>query len=189
MTRFLSAFLLITLAFLIFACNSQKKARENPFSYCDTVRIDTRMLSDDSGMADQYVSDSFINMASEVYTINNLREDYSRLLSMKRVPFRNVHDTTQVDTIYHFTGKRDSIKFYRSRSKAFMILLDVSSPELGLDRCIRPGMSKKTFLSIFQIPGSTSDTIRISNRDGTLIFIFYFRDNTLKRIESDIYFG
>ena len=189
MKKFLSASFLIYIIIVAFACNSKRKATEEAAAFCDTMQIETRIMEDDPGEHPQFISDRFINDAADAYTIQNLREKHSDLLSLKKEPFKNMHDTSRVDTIYHFIGARDSIKFYRSKEKAFMIYLDVSSPELGINRCIRPGLSKERFRTIFQLPQATGNVVRISNVDGTLVFIFYFRDNQLKRIESDIYFG
>ncbi|MGM0529742.1 MAG: hypothetical protein ACQER7_00145 [Bacteroidota bacterium] len=135
-----------------------------------------------------FTTDSFTNKAAEAFTIQSLRENHSKMLSLRKEPFRNIHDTSRIDTIYHYSGKRDTIKFYRSREKDLMIYLQLISPELALDSCVYPGMNKETFLSIFGINRPVGNTIQLANSDGTLRFIFYFRDDELERIKSDFYF-
>ena len=156
---------------------------------CDTVAMAAQKSPRYSGKAAIYHSEQFVNQAAEAFTIGSLQKKHMQMLSLRKEPFRNIHDTTRIDTIYHFSGERDSIKFYRSREKDLMIYVSIADPELALHRCVRPGMSKDTFLDIFGITPPVGKIIKIANRDQTLIFIFYFRENKLLRMRSDIYFG
>ncbi|MBS3807734.1 MAG: hypothetical protein KGY60_09545 [Bacteroidales bacterium] len=174
---------------LLLSCNPQKKALRNMMEGCDTLELSTTKSPGASGDKPLYTSDALINKAAEAFTISSLQENHSSLLSLRKEPFQNIHDTSRIDTIYHFSGKRDSIKFYRSQEKDLMIYLSIADPKLDLHRCVRPGMSKDAFLDLFDINPPVGDTIRIANPDQTLIFIFYFQQDKLQRIRSDIYFG
>lgn len=189
MNKHLLPNILLVLMVVILGCNTQKNATQNTSETCDTIRIETRYAQNLTEEMPTFITDSFTNMASEAFTIASIQKNHSKMLSLKKEPFRNIHDHSRIDTIYHFSGKKDTIKFYRSRRKVFMIYLNITSPELVLDSCIRPGITKQTFQSVFGITRPVGSTIQIANSDGTLRFIFYFQDDVLQRIESDFYFG
>ena len=189
--KFYTNILIVTMV-VIFGCNTKKDATDvtkTSNNTCDTIKIETRYSARLTEDVPTYVTDSFINKAVEAFTIDTLQKNLSEILPLKKEPFRNIHDTVRIDTIFHFSGARDTIKFYKSREKNFMIYLYLTSPEMALDSCVHPGMSKASFQSIFGINRPVGNTIQIANSDGTLRFIFYFRDDVLKRIESDFYFG
>jgi len=174
---------------LISSCNPQKKAMQKMMQGCDTLNLATQKYPGTSGKVPLYISGQLANQAAEAFTITSVRNNHGPLFSLHKEPYKNIHDTTRIDTIYHFSGKRDSIKFYRTREKDLMIYFSIADPQLALHRCVRPGMSREIFLEIFGIRQPVGDTIKISNPDQTLIFIFYFREDKLHRIRSDIYFG
>jgi len=127
-------------------------------------------------------------LKKRITSIRSLQQNHGDLLALSREPFQNIHDTTRLDTIYRFTGTKDTVKFYRSHQKDLLIYLNITNPRLSLTRCIRPGLPKSTFLRIFGITPPTENEIRIPNREGALIFIFYLSKEKLQRIKSDIYF-
>ena len=170
-------------------CHTKKNTTENLNRVCDTLRIATRYDKMSREGIPTFITDSFTSQAAETFSIESLRKDHSELLPLRKEPFRNIHDTTVIDTIYHFSGARDTITFYSSRRKNFMIYLHLTSPELVLGSCIRPGMSRETFRSVFGISKPFEDAVQLANSDGTLRFIFYFEGDVLKSIKSDIYFG
>ena len=174
---------------LLSSCNPKKRALQKMMVGCDTVQIHTRAIPDHEGHHSTYIAEDFANKACDAFSVKSVKKNHSELLSLHKEPFQNIHDTTRIDTIYHFSGEKDSIKFYRSREKDLMVFVSLASPEFALHQCVRPGMHKETFLNIFAIAPPVGDTIKIVNSDQTLIFIFYFRDNKLHRIRSDIYFG
>ena len=184
----LSWLFLLTLV-LMLSCNPHKKALRKMMEGCDTVELATRKVPGASGDIPFYTSDSFANQAADAFTISSLQENHSRLLSLQKEPFQNIHDNSRIDTIYHFSGRKDSIKFYRSQEKDLMIYFSIADPKLDLHRCVRPGISKKAFLDLFGITPPVGDIIKIANPDQTLIFIFHFKEDKLQRIRSDIYFG
>lgn len=174
---------------LLLSCNPKKRALQKMMAGCDTVQINTMKTPDNEGHHLTYIAKDFVNEAAEAFSVKSVKNNHSELLSLHKEPFQNVHDTSRIDTIYHFSGKKDSIKFYRSKEKDLMVYLSLASPELALHRCVRPGMDKETFLNIFGIAPPVGETIKVANTDQTVIFIFYFRENKLHRIKSDIYFG
>ena len=174
---------------LLFSCNPKKKITENLYRDCDTTRINANRGAALSGQPATWTSDEFIRQAPQELSIQSLQQNHANWLSLKKEPFQNIHDTSRIDTIYHFTAENDTVKFYRSRQKDLLIHLDITNPRLSLTRCIRPGLPKTTFLKIFGINPPIENKIRIRNHEGTLIFIFYFQKGKLQRIQSDIYFG
>jgi len=174
---------------LLYSCSPKKKATAPLPAGCDTLRIGNTKLSQANGATWRCVNEAFIDRVADKYTISYIIKEQADRLDMRKEPFQNIHDTTRIDTIYHFSGTRDSIKFYKGRNKSFLIDLVLTGAQLGLTRCIRPGMSKALFLKIFGIPEDTGNTIHITNQDETLVFIFHFDGDVLRRIESEIYFG
>lgn len=178
-----------SLLLLLFSCNPKKKITKNLYKECDTTRINAHRSTAPSGKTATWISNEFIRKAPQKLSIRWLQQNHADWLSLKKEPFQNIHDTSRIDTIYHFTAENDTVRFYRSRPKDLLIHLDVTNPRLSLTRCIRPGLPKTTFMKIFGITPPTKNKIRIRNREGTLIFIFYFQKGKLQRIQSDIYFG
>ncbi|MFP4620278.1 MAG: hypothetical protein ACLFM7_03140 [Bacteroidales bacterium] len=181
--------LLFLVIILQIGCSSKKNATHTSEEACDTIRIEASYSQRLTKELPTFISDTFTNKAVETFTIESLQKKHSKMLPLKKEPFRNIHDSSKIDTIYHFSGKKDTIKFYCTHEKNFMIYLHLVSPELSLNPCIRPGISKTRFKSFFGISRPVGDTIQIANSDGTLRFIFYFTGDLLKQIESDFYFG
>ncbi len=181
--------ILLLLMIAAWGCHTKKNTTESISKACDTMKIATRYAEMSRKGIPTFITDSFTNRAVESFTIESLQENHSELVPLKKEPFRNIHDTTVIDTIYRFSGSRDTITFYSSRKKNFMIYLHLTSSELVLDSCIRPGMTRKTFRSVFGISKPFGDIVQLANSDGTLRFIFYFEGDILKSIISDIYFG
>ena len=179
--------LLITMVILV-GCNLKKEATKISDEACDTLKIETRYSQKLTKETPVFIADSFANKAADAFTMQSLRKNRPEMLPLRKEPFSNIHNSSRIDTIYHFSGSRDTIKFYRSREKDFMIYFHLTSPELYLDSCVHPGMSKATFRSIFGINRPVGNTIQLANSDGTLRYIFYFRDDALARIKSDFYF-
>ena len=182
-------YILLVIMIAALGCHTKKNTTESLSKACDTMKIATRYAEMSREGIPTFITDSFTSRAAETFTIESLKKRHSELLPLEKEPFRNIHDTTVIDTIYRFSGARDTITFYSSRKKNFMIYLHLTSSELVLGSCICPGMTRETFRSVFGISKPFGDIVQLANSDGTLRFIFHFDGNILKSIKSDIYFG
>jgi hypothetical protein len=92
-----------------------------------------------------------------------------------------------IDTIYTFSNSRNKIRIYRARHNDFVFVFDVTDPQFKLAGNISPRMTKELFIQKFHLTQTISDKVQISDSEGTMKFIFYFKNKRLNRIESLIY--
>lgn len=129
---------------------------------------------------DEFVSNALVN-----YNIAIIKKIF--LLDCSIEPVINMHETSYVDTVYTFFDKKNKIQMYRSREKDFVIYFDVLDPKYVLNGNVKTGISKEIFINKFQINKSISDVVQVVNRNNSMKFVFYFKNNRLQRIKSDLY--
>jgi len=121
------------------------------------------------------------------YTITYMKAQTDNSLKLSTKPFVNKHDGAIVDTIYTFSNTANKIQIYRARHEDFIFTFDVADPKLKLAGGIGPGMTKGTFSNKLHIDGNISKNVHVTNKEGSMRFMFIFSGDTLKKVYSYLY--
>jgi len=140
-----------------------------------------------NGGVNYYIAEDFANKATRNYTIEAIQKKYTDVLKQSTEPTTNIHDTSIIDTIYKFHGKKDTIEFYRAKHKDLLKKFSVASQEFTLYGCISTGMEKDSLLNRFNIKHSAGDVIKLGNEDKSAVFTFQIKKNQVERIVSTPY--
>ena len=130
--------------------------------------------------------DEFVSNALSRYNIEIITKIYP-MFDCTIEPVINSHDSSFIDTVYTFTDSKNKIQIYRAIHKDFVITFDVSDSKFGLRGKVKVGLTKELFIRKFQIDKPISNEVQVANVDGSMRFIFYFKNNRLQRIKSDLY--
>jgi len=170
----------------IVGCSSTKKmsvpnfdCKPKSFNYDSSFTI--------NGDINYYIAEDFASQATRNYTIEAIQKEYTDMLKQSKEPTTNIHDTSVVDTIYKFHGKKDTIEFYRAKHKDLLKKFSVASPAFTLYGCMSTGMKKDSLMNRFNIKHSAGNVIKIGNEEKSAVFTFQFKNNQVERIVSTPY--
>jgi len=144
------------------------------------------LFKDTSGTA-FFECEKFADNALNRYTIKYMKTQLVNFLDLSTEPFVNRHESTKVDTIYTFSNATNKIQIYRARHEDFIFTFDVTDPKLKLAGGIGPGMTKGAFASVLHIDNSFTKNVHVTNKEGSMRFMFIFSGDTLKKVYSYLY--
>lgn len=173
----------ITLGLL--ACNTSKLGKLTLIEENSKTYYSKFLLVEKSGIA-IYECEDFVSNALNNYSISTLTKNHSYLKCSKK-PIVNIHNSSIIDTIYTFSNSKNNIQIYRSKQKDLIFSFDVTNSDLSLTGNIHTGMAKDQFFQIFQITVPINNKVQITDSNGTIKFIFAFKNNRLNSIKSDLY--
>jgi hypothetical protein len=151
------------------------------------ILFHSKYLFSDSNKVASFECNDFVSVALNNYTIELLSRKFSGFLNCTKEPVINMHNAEVIDTIYTFSNPENEIQIYRSGQTDFISNFDVSDSRFNLTGNIKPGMSKESFSSKFQIKDTLVHEVEIINSEGTAKFLFYFHNNRLIRISCELY--
>jgi len=165
----------------IVGCSSTKKMSVPNFD-CNPKSFNYDSSFTTNNGINYYIVEDFANRATKNYTIEAIQKEYTDILKQSKEPTTNIHDTSVVDTIYKFHGKKDTIEFYRAKHKDLIKKFSAASPAFTLYGCISTEMKKDSLLNQFDIKDSVGDVIKITNKDKSAVLIFQLKNNRVERI-------
>lgn len=184
--QLIRALLAISILLAMVSCNTLRSNNFNRPVDEDELLYNSKFIRFDSNNIANYECEDFVLNAIENYTIASIRQKY-KFLKFTQEPIINLHNPSIVDTIYSFSNKKNTVRFYRARHDDFIYIFDVSNSKFKLAGDIQPGMSKATFCRKFRISESIDSKIQLSDKNGNIDYLFYFKRKILKRISADIY--
>lgn len=134
-----------------------------------------------------YSSDEFTNNALKTYTLDYLKSEFSETNETRKTPVENLHDNSIIDTIYHFSDKRNTIEYYKGTYANFISKFEVTDNQYDLHGGISAGTGKKDFKKAFNIKDEIGDVVNIGNTSKTAIYTFYFKKDKVQKISSLFY--
>jgi hypothetical protein len=181
-----STILLLTL--LSFASCASAKVLISPVIVTEnTTSFHPKYLFTDSNNVAYFECEKFVNNALNNYTIALINEMHHSLLICSKTKVTNQYDPAITDTIYTFANAKNKIQIYRSIQADYILTFNVTDSLFILTGDIMPGMTKDLFLHHFQLTETTNNNILIANSEGSVKFMFHFRNNRLKRINTFLY--
>lgn len=152
----------------------------------DKILFHSKNYFTDSSKVTFIECNEFVSNALSRYNIAIITKIYP-MFDCTIEPVINSHDSSFIDTVYTFSDSKNKIQIYRARHKDFVITFDVTNSKFGLRSNVKVGITKKLFIRKFQIKKSISNEVQVVNSDSSMKFIFYFENNRLIRIKSDLY--
>jgi len=180
----------VFLIFIILAltsCNFLKFNKSSGPVDESTIQFHSKSSFADSKEVACFESEDFVATALNHYSIELFNKKFFSILNCSEESIVNRHDLTVIDTIYTFSNHKNKIQIYRAKHKDFIFLFDVTDKIFKLDGNIKPGMTKKDFFRKFLINEPKTDKVQITNSEGSIKFMFYFKNNKLKRIISQVF--
>jgi len=171
----------------ITSCNTVKNGKSSSPVDDDKTIFHSKFVLKDTNHVALFVSEEFVPDALNNYTIAKINKNFLSLLNCSKEPITNKYNTSIIDTIYTFSNSKNKIQFYRSKQKDFIVTFDVTDEKFNLTGNIKPGMTKDIFSRKFQITEAINNKVQVSNSEGTMRFMFYFENNSLKRINTYLY--
>lgn len=166
-------------------CNILKNSISTGNANDDKILFHSKNYFIDSNKVTFIECNEFVSNALVNYNIAIIKRIF--LLDCSVEPVINMHETSYVDTVYKFFDSNNKIQVYRAKDKEFVIYFDVSDSKYTLNGNVKTGMTKEVFIQKFQINKSISDVVKVANTGSSMKFIFYFKNNRLERIKSDLY--
>lgn len=151
---------------------------------CDKPKadnVDTNSSTTDNSKK-VVIEDSF---AYKPLNVDNLAVDFADF-EVKKEPFQNRHNDSQVDTIVTLIKQRDTLYLYKLPTRQFLYAMSINSNRIRLERNIRLGMSKNEFYKAFQqldTVKSRQDFVRIWLTESSIDFLF--KADTLSKTKWD----
>ena len=136
-----------------------------------------------------------IAIPEQYFEIDNLRSKLESELDelilnskfdLKTKPIKNTHDKTITDTIKTRTFDKTQIQSYKSFEKELICKAKIGSSEFTFLDSIKIGTKKRTLEDIIKSE-LESDIIKIGDLEGNSVFIFKFKNDTLKEINYQGY--
>jgi len=140
-----------------------------------------------SGDVAYFECEDFVDNALNNYSIEVFSHDFKKTLKCSKEFVVNRHDTSVVDTVYSFSNSKNKIQIYRALHNDFIVTFDVTDAMFKLKGDIKPGMTKTDFFRKFNLTESINNKVQIVNSDGSMNFMFFFENHSLKRINSLLY--
>ena len=166
-------------------CNILKNGISTENTSDDKILFHSKNYFIDSSKVTFIECDEFVSNALVNYNIAIIRKIFQLDYSIE--PVINMHETSYVDTVYKFFDNNNKIEIYRASDKDFIIYFDVKDSKYALNGNVKTGISKDVFIQKFQINKSISDVVQVANSGSSMKFIFYFKNDRLQRIKSDLY--
>jgi hypothetical protein len=140
-----------------------------------------------SGGVESFECNEFVWEALKAYTIGQMEEKFGNILTCNHESVINMYNPDVIDTIYSFSDDNNEIQFYKARENSFVLTFTVTDTLFKLNGNIHPGMTKDDFALVFNISKPLENTVIIQDSDDTITFQFFFENNRLMQITSDIY--
>lgn len=160
--------------------NSTNKAKEAKY----VRHFDTHSIS---GNVESFECNEFVWEALKEYSIGQMKQEFGSILTCTREPVTNIYNPDIIDTIFSFSDDNNEIRFYKARENCFVFTFTVTDAVFKLNGNIQTGMTKDDFASIFNIFKPVENVVIIKDSEGTVAFQFFFDNNRLSQIVSDIY--
>jgi hypothetical protein len=181
-----------TLFFLTFiiaciSCNTIKHGKSPMVDKENAMQFPTKYSFTDSMNIANFESELFASDALNKYSINSINKEFLNYLSCTKTAIANKYNVAIVDTIYTYSNSKNRIQIYRAKENDFIVTFDVSDSIYKLSGNVKPGISKDFFVKKFKITKPINSKVQISNNEGTMRFMFYFENNSIKRISSYLY--
>ncbi len=178
---------LIIIILVLTSCNFLKHGTSFTPSDEDKIVFKSKNTFTDSSQVTNFECEKFVSKALSNYNIEIITKIFI-FLDRTKEPVINMHDgSSYIDTVYTFSNSNNKIQIYRAKNKDFIITFDVTDSKFSLSGNVYTGITKELFIRKFQIAKSISDYVQVSNSNGRMKFLFYFENNRLKRIKSDLY--
>ncbi|MEX1239330.1 MAG: hypothetical protein WEB30_06420 [Cyclobacteriaceae bacterium] len=197
-----------TLCILLFVsgCRSETTTESSETVSAETAKADTTGMEPvneifepiDAGAVNE------ISVGNEIFQFENdeiggdpFLEDFQAMTASARFeiekkPFRNLHDSTQTDTLLIARLGPSVIEYYKiqSNNSGFILEADIQSRSIDLKKGIRIGMTRKEFFSLFEELQGQPDlkSVMISTMEGLNQTEFLFPNDTLSRVKYQSYF-
>ena len=179
--------LLLVIVVAITSC-SCLKMRNSPALVDDgKVLYHSNYSFTDSSDVAHFACEDFVRNALNKYTIASISKEFPDLLKTSKTPVVNKYDASIIDTIYTFSNSNNNIQIYKAQHNDFLVIFEVTDPKFFLPGNIKPGMKKDLFCQKFEISEKINNVVQIVNSEGTMRFMFYFKNSKLKQINSYLY--
>jgi len=151
------------------------------------MHFHSKFLFSDSAMVAYFECENFASEALDNYSIATINHAFVNVLTCTKRAVVNKEDDAVTDTIYRFSNTNNVIEIYRSAENDFVFTFDVRDSLFRLAGDIKPGMTKELFSRKFYITEAIQNKVQIANSEGSTKFMFYFENDSLKRINSFVY--
>jgi len=178
--------LLISVIVSFASCSSIRTYKANRYVSENSLKYNSTFLAIDSNNVANYECNEYVKNALNNYSIELMYKDF-RFLKNTHETVSNIHNPQITDTVYSFSNKKNSIRFYKTKSKEIIFVFDVTSPKLDIKDNIKIGMSKEAFIQKFRITKPFDTKIQLVNSMRNNKILFQFKRNILVQITADLY--
>jgi hypothetical protein len=194
-----SALLII---YLIIGCrpeNASDKVQDSIANIQRDTATETGQ-SEDNTTPENFIVDDGENVefVNEEIGSDPFTKDFRSILAsigkyeVDKKPVRNLHDSTQTDTLFTVKFGKSVMEYYqvRSNDNGLLIMADIQSDKVDFKKGIKIGMSATEFSSLF---GELNDrrnlsSVTISTLEGLTKVDFLFSNDTLTSVNLQSYF-
>lgn len=179
--------LLLAMIFIMLTSFVTLKPRDSVIHATNIKSLSHFETNSVSGSVESFECNEFEWEALKDYTIEQMERGFGNTLTCIQEPVINAFNPDITDTIYSYSDNTNEIRIYKARENSFVLTFTVTDSLFKLNGNIQPGMNKDDFASIFNISKPLENTVIIKDSDDTIAFQFFFDNNRLVQITSEIY--
>ena len=181
--------ILITILFLIICCKKRDAQKVDILKRKPKLELNTKTEIKEK-IEKNNVLKQFIQNDSLTSALTDELEKFalsdSRFISISK-PYQNHHDKSVIDTIETLTFDKTKLELYKAQDREFIIRGIIKNSELEFSDSIKAGVSKLVLEKKLNTK-ITSNIVVLGNLEQTLLFEFFFENETLKAIEFQGYY-